>query len=156
MSLSFSLQRNPARRVITNNTRVYVFHWCQWHVLHRPSAALMLQTVCEKQASRSATAQCLKPTPLICLHTEPFQFIKLQNSYIVLPNNRQPSKRKWLYTSTPVMTLWIELSLECPPHQTAGPPRKKMHSWVAGRARCNVIRKCVMYMEKMWNESSNH
>lgn len=121
-----SLRRNPARRVITNNISVCFpvmsvtcssLAFCCFNVLNRVW----------KQASRSATAQCLKPTPLICLRTEPFQFIKLQNSYIVQPNNRQRSKRKplSLHTSTLVMTLWIELSLECTRHQNTGPPRKK-------------------------------
>lgn len=52
-----SPQSNPVRRVITNKI-LSMFSCNVSDVLHRPSSALMPLTGCEKQASRSATAQC--------------------------------------------------------------------------------------------------
>lgn len=149
-----SQQSNPVRRVITNTIRVYVFMQCQWW---SSSAFLCFNAKNLWKTSLLFSDSTISEACSTHLFT-PFQFIKHQNSYIVQPNNEQWTKRKLLslHTSTHVMTLWIELSLECTPHQNAD-PHCKNYILVPQLMVCNVIRKCVMYIgKKMWNECTNH
>lgn len=99
------------------DTSVY-FHAMLVTFFIRPSCCTK-----KKKLSFSNKTMSEAYTPLVCLQSEPFQFIKHQNSYVVHPNNERRSKRKplSLHTSTGVMTLWIELSLECSPHQNHRP-----------------------------------